>query len=402
MRIADALAAFAVIVVLRDLLGGAQSGMGFLVLLPVLFVAVSGSRGEVALTVALAVLVIVGPIVVVGDPDYPASEWRRAAVVALVAGVTGWVVQRTMAAHRESEENLAAVAEVTRSLHQDDDPRSAVCRATCQVSGASMAMLAEPDGDGGLVLTANLGADVPVGTSVGLDEESGAVDAYSSGQRLFASDLPQGSSFARGLAGRADVASALWQPILAGARVVGILIVGWERRIARPSDRAVKVIALLAGEAASAIERDVLLEAARTDPLTGVLNERAWADEIPRELARSRRAGTPLCLALLDVHGEPGDRAIKEMVAGWSAALRPADRLARLLAGEFAIVLPGCAADDACRVLERVRAVRPEGVTASVGLAQWDGHEAPDALAGRAGHALDEARRAGPDRLVLA
>lgn len=399
---ADALAAFAVIVVLRDLLGGPESGMGFLVLLPVLFVAVSGSRGEVALTVALAVLVIVGPIVVVGDPDYPASEWRRAAVVALVAGVTGWVVQRTMAAHRESEGNLAAVAEVARSMHQDDDPRVAVCRATCQVSGASVAMLAEPDGDGGLVLTANLGADVPVGTRVGLDEESGAVDAYSSGQRLFAADLPHGSSFASGLAGRAEVASALWQPILAGPRVVGILIVGWERRIARPSDRAVRVIALLAAEAASAIERDVLLEAARTDPLTGVLNERAWADEIPRELARSRRAGTPLCLALLEVHGEPGDRAIKEMVAGWSAALRPADRLARLLAGEFAIVLPGCAADDACRVLERVRAVRPDGVTASVGLAQWDGQEAPDALAGRAGHALDEARRAGPDRLVLA
>jgi diguanylate cyclase (GGDEF)-like protein len=181
-----------------------------------------------------------------------------------------------------------------------------------------------------------------------------------------------------------------------------VLIVGWERRIARPSDRAVRVIALLAAEAASAIERDVLLDTARTDPLTGVLNERAWADEIPRELARSRRAGTPLCLAMLDVQGGPADRAVKEMVAGWSAALRPADRLARLFEDRFAIVLPGCAADDACRVLDRVRSVRPGGVTASVGLAQWDGHESPESFAGRAEHALEEARRAGPDRLVLA
>jgi GGDEF domain-containing protein len=398
---ADAVAAFAAVVVLREVLGP-DSGVGALVLLPVLFVAVRGSRVEVAISVALAALVIAGPILVVGGPDYPASEWGRAAAVAFVAGIAGWLVQRTMAAQRESEANLAAVAEVTRSLHHDDDPRVAVCRATCQVSGASVAMLAEPDGDGGLVLTANLGADVPVGDRVGLDDESAAAVAYSTGQRLFTAELSEAGSSGRGFAGRAEVASALWQPILTGARVVGVLIVGWERRIARPSDRAVRIIALLAGEAASAIERDFLLDTARTDPLTGLLNERAWADEISRELARARRGGTPVCLALLDVQGTPGDRAVKEMVAGWSAALRPADRLARLFEDRYAIVLPGCAADDARRVLERVRAVRPEGVTACVGLAQWDGREAPDGFAGRTEHALEAARRAGPDRLVLA
>jgi GGDEF domain-containing protein len=402
VRMADALAAFAVIVVLRDVLGGPDSGVGALVLLPVLFVAVRGSRAEVAVSVGLAALVIAGPILIAGEPEYPASEWRRAAVVALVAGIAGWLVQRTMARQRESEANLAAVAEVTRSMHRDEDPRVAVCRATCQVSGASVAMLAEPDGEGSLVLTANLGADVPVGDRVGLDDESGAAVAYSSRQRLFTADLSESGSFGRGFAGRAEVASALWQPIVAGVTVVGVLIVGWERRIRRPSDRAVRIIGLLAAEAASAIERDVLLDSARTDPLTGVLNERAWADEIPREVARARRGGTPLCLALLDVEGEPGDRAVKEMVAGWSAALRPADRLARLFEDRFAIVLPGCGAEDACRVLDRVRSVRPEGVTSCVGLAQWDGHEAPDGLAGRAEEALAEARREGPDRLVLA
>lgn len=402
MRVADALAAFVVIVILRDILGGPQSGVGALVLLPVLFVAVRGSRAEVAITVVLAALVIAGPILVVGSPDYPPSEWRRAAVIALVAGIAGWLGQRTMQAHRDSEADLAAVAEVTRSMHRDDDPRAAVCRATCQVSGASVAMLAEPDGEGALVLTANLGADVPLGERVALDAESGAAIAYSNGQRLFAADMPHGSSFARGFAGEAAVASALWQPIVAGSRVLGVLVVGWERRIARPSDRAVRVIGLLAAEAASAMERDALLETARTDPLTGLLNERAWADEIPRELARARRAGTPLCLALLDVQGEPPDRAVKEMVAGWAAAVRPADRLARLDEQRFAIVLPGCAADDACRVLERVRSVRPPGAGACVGLAQWDGQEAAEALSGRAAGALDEARRAGPEQLVIA
>jgi diguanylate cyclase (GGDEF)-like protein len=399
---ADALAAFAVIVVLRDVLGGPESGMGALVLLPVMFLAVKGTRGEVVAGVALAVLVIAAPILIVGEPDYPASEWRRAVVVALVAGVAGWLVERTMAAHRQSEANLAAVAEVSRSMHRDDDARGAVCRATCEVSGASVAMLAEPDDDGHLVLTASLGGDVPLGDRVGLDEESGAAIAYTTGQRLFTPDVPEKVSFARGFAGRAQVASALWQPILAGARVVGVLIVGWERRIARPSDRAVRVIALLGAEAAIAIEREGLRQTVRTDALTGVLNEHGWTDEVPRELARAKRAETPLCLAMLDVQGAPGDRALKEMVAGWSAALRPADRLARLFGEQFAIVLPGCAADDACRVLERVRAVRPHGVTACVGLAQWDGREAPEALAQRAEEALASAKLAGPDRLVLA
>ncbi|HEX8205649.1 MAG TPA: sensor domain-containing diguanylate cyclase [Solirubrobacteraceae bacterium] len=399
VRMADALAAFAVIVALRETFPDADAGFEFLVVLPVLFLAVRGSRGEVVAGVVLAVLALAVPALLAGEAERPAAEW---AVIALVAGVGGWLVQSVTAAHRESEANLAAVAEVTRSMHRDEDPRLAVCRATCRVSGASVAMLAEPDGEGGLVLTANLGGDVPLGDRVDLDDDSGAAVAYSTGQRLFAADLPEATSFAQGFAGRGLVASALWQPVLAGARVVAVLIVGWERRIARPSDRAVRIIALLGAEAASAIERDVLIESARTDPLTGVLNERAWTDEIPRELARARRAGSPLCLALLDVEGEPGDRALKEMVAGWSAALRPADRLARLFEDQFAIVLPGCAADDACRVLERVRAVRPEGVTSCVGLAEWDGREAPDALVGRAGSALEEARRTGPDRLVRA
>ncbi|HEX2085095.1 MAG TPA: sensor domain-containing diguanylate cyclase [Solirubrobacteraceae bacterium] len=407
VRMADALAAFTVIVVLRDVLGGAESGVAPLVLLPVLFVAVKGSRAEVAFTVVVAVLVVAVPIVAVGEPDYPDSDWRRALVIAVVATVAGWLVQRTTAAHREAEADLAAVADVARSVRADEDPRTAVCRAGSEVAGATMAMFAEPDGSGQLVLTAALGTEVPVGETVSLDEEpSGAATAFGTGRRLFVSDLAERPALARGFAGRAKVASALWEPVSAGARILGVLIVGWERRIARPSDRAVRLIHLLAAEAASAIEREGLRgeirETARTDPVTGALNQRAWQDELPRELARSGRAATPLCVALLDVEGASEELALKELVAGWTAALRPGDRLARLGDAGFAIVLPGCAASDACRVFDRVRAVRPRGVHVCVGLTEWDGGEPPERLLKRAGEALRAARRAGPDRLVLA
>lgn len=407
VRIADALAAFAVIVALRAALGGAESGVAALVLLPVLFVAVTGSRAEVAFTVLVAVLVVVVPIVAVGEPEYPDSEWRRAAVIAIVATVAGWLVQRTTAAHREAEADLAAVADVARRIRREDDPRTAVCRAGSEVAGASVAMFAEPDGQGNLVLTASLGSDVGVGTTVALDDEpSGAAVAYSTGRRVFVSDVAERPALGRGFVGQAQVASALWEPVAAGARLFGVLIVGWERRISRPSDRAVRLIHLLADEVGSALEREdlrgAIRQTARTDPLTGVLNERAWLDEVPREIARARRASTPLCVALLDVDGRPEGLALKELVAGWTAALRPGDRLARVDESQFAIVLPGCAATDACRVFDRVRAVRPRGVQVAVGLTEWNGSEPPDRLIGRAGDALAAARRAGPDRLVLA
>ncbi|HEX2103931.1 MAG TPA: sensor domain-containing diguanylate cyclase [Solirubrobacteraceae bacterium] len=407
VRLADMLAAFAVIVVLRDVLGGADSGVAPLVVLPVLFMAVKGTRLEVAITVVVAVLVVAVPIVVAGEPDYPPSEWRRAIGVAVVTTIAGWLVHRATQAHRDAEADLAAVAEVARSIRHDEDPRTAVCRAGSEVAGATMAMFAEPDGEGHLVLTAALGTDVEVGETVSLEEEpSGAATAYATGRRLFVSDVGERPALARGFAGRARVASALWEPVAAGPRLLGVLIVGWERRIARPSDRAVRLIRLLADEAANAIEREDLRgemrTTARTDPLTGVLNERAWRDELPREIARAQRAATPLCIALLDVDGQPEERGLKELVAGWTAALRPGDRLARLDALRFAIMLPGCAASDACRVFERVRAVRPRGVQVSVGLTEWHDGEPPERLIHRADDALAAARRAGPDRLVLA
>ena len=50
---------------------------------------------------------------------------------------------------------------------------------------------------------------------------------------------------------------------------------------------------MLAAETAMALERSDLLarleEVARTDELTGLLNRRAWEEQLPREMARARR-----------------------------------------------------------------------------------------------------------------
>lgn len=79
---------------LREAAGGASSGFGGLFLLPVLWLALTAGRRELA-----AILVAMGaaqalPLALVGAPAYPASGWRGAFVITTVAAVTGLMVQR--------------------------------------------------------------------------------------------------------------------------------------------------------------------------------------------------------------------------------------------------------------------------------------------------------------------
>jgi hypothetical protein len=46
--------------------------------------------------------------------------------------------------------------------------------------------------------------------------------------------------------------------------------------------------------------------------------------------------------------------------------------------------------------------VTPDGQTFSAGVAEWDGHEGPERLVGRADRALYEAKHAGRDRIMAA
>ena len=112
---------------------------------------------------------------------------------------------------------------------------------------------------------------------------------------------------------------------------------------------------MLAAETAMALERSDLLarleESARTDDLTGLLNRRAWEEELPREMARARRQQHPLCVAMLDLDffknyndergHQAGDRLLKQSAAAWVAELRASDTLARYGGEEFTVVLAG-------------------------------------------------------------
>ena len=103
-----------------------------------------------------------------------------------------------------------------------------------------------------------------------------------------------------------------------------------------------------------------LRSTARTDPLTGLANRRAW-----------------------DAH------------------LRPTDTLARYGGEEFALLLPHCDTATAESIVARLLSAVPDGQTASCGIAEWDGEESAEALTARADAALYMAKRGGRARAVL-
>ena len=159
---------------------------------------------------------------------------------------------------------------------------------------------------------------------------------------------------------------------------------------------------------------------AMIDPLTGVLNRRAFFDVASREVARSARHDRPLSVAALDidhfktvndVHGHAaGDRVLAEVSACLSASIREEDALGRIGGEEFALLMPETTLPDAARLADRLRrlvaSLAFEGdterfaVTVSMGLSAPDGAEASiKGALRRADAALYDAKEGGRNRI---
>jgi two-component system, cell cycle response regulator len=161
--------------------------------------------------------------------------------------------------------------------------------------------------------------------------------------------------------------------------------------------------------------QDMLFEHAHIDPLTGLPNRRALMERLQQEWARIERHGGQLSFIMADVdnfkgindrHGHNvGDKLLQEVAGVFSAQCRDTDLPARYGGDEFAIIVPGEAANVAVHLADRCRreiakacvAVQSEmiGTLASFGIADARGLSSMGAMMRCADEALYQAKAAG-------
>ncbi len=163
-----------------------------------------------------------------------------------------------------------------------------------------------------------------------------------------------------------------------------------------------------------------LTDAARTDPLTGLLNRRGFEETFEVEIERARRADSSLSVIVGDldrfksINDRLGHAAGDEVLRTIGATLRDSkrswDSAARIGGEEFAVLVPDTDEHGAYTLAERLRvaieeAVEPAGadqLTASFGVVSFPIHgQTADALLNAADQALYAAKRLGRNRAVI-
>jgi diguanylate cyclase (GGDEF)-like protein len=137
-------------------------------------------------------------------------------------------------------------------------------------------------------------------------------------------------------------------------------------------------------------EGDEARQLARVDALTGLGNRRAFDESLDAELARSRRAGTPLSLIVADLNGFKeindrhghvlGDECLRQAASALREAVRQPDHCFRWGGDEFAVLLTGADASVARALSIRLQKAvsgtcrRPDGapLTLTCGHAELD------------------------------
>jgi diguanylate cyclase (GGDEF)-like protein len=413
-----ALVFLAAVAVLRNSVGGTNSGAAVLAMIPVFHTALySRSRRDMAIVVAGVGIFYLAPILIVGPPAYPTTQYRAAVLSVVVSAIIGVATQRLMQSVRSQagqarrrERMLEELTDVVHGLFDSPRPRLDVCGAARRISGATVALLYEPDAEQRLACTATVGLQ-GVAVASAPESQTAVVTAFRSGRPVLATEEVSrrlgGSELWRAAGSPRAV---LCQPLLRHGVALGVLVVGWDETVPAGDPRPT-VTALLAHEAAAVIARadamNVLADEAQTDPLTGLPNRRAWDAQLERALSGE----VPVVIAMLDfdnfkefndTHGHPaGDRLLKETAAAWRDQLRGGDLLARLGGEEFGLLLRDCDAATAVEVTERLRRHVSCGRTCSAGIALAAPGDDAEAVIARADRALYEAKARGRDRVHL-
>lgn len=196
--------------------------------------------------------------------------------------------------------------------------------------------------------------------------------------------------------------------------------------VARPTAEAVVAIrtrlSAIRKMLASLLERVGELEAG-SDTLTRLLTRRFLPTVLRREIELADTHGHAFSIVVIDMDGfkaindtyghDVGDRVLQHVATLLSQAVRSSDYVFRLGGEEFLIVLVGTAQQQALKIADGLRQrIRQRPVTlndgsqlqlsASLGVAGYDGHPDYEPLLNRADQAMYAAKRMGRDRVELA
>jgi diguanylate cyclase (GGDEF)-like protein len=173
-----------------------------------------------------------------------------------------------------------------------------------------------------------------------------------------------------------------------------------------------RLIAWAHGVAIAAERRVAALEAriaylesqVATDELTGIFNRRGFLDAFTRANAAARRGGPRGVVVLCDLNGfkevndqlghARGDQVLRDMGALLRRNTRRMDAVARLGGDEFALLLISASLMGARRKCQHIsRALAAIGISASFGIAEFDGNSDEETVLHRADIAMYEQKR---------
>lgn len=166
-------------------------------------------------------------------------------------------------------------------------------------------------------------------------------------------------------------------------------------------------------------QRDLLLQQATRDPLTGIRNRRAFDEKIEDVIRLQQRVKTKVSLLLLDLdhfktindtygHAE-GDEILIRITEIIKLRIRTTDHVYRLGGEEFVVMVERADIHAAAKLAEQFRTLveacelkYEHPVTVSIGVAEYADGESADSWLRRADQAMFEGKRSGRNQVCLA
>ncbi len=237
----------------------------------------------------------------------------------------------------------------------------------------------------------------------------------STGQSLLVAGEGELAASVPRLTATGQMSCALLVPLAEQGEVAAVVML--VRRSSAPFDeRSEELSSTLVDQAATAVALVRARAEAGTDPVAGCMNHRAMRRRLDEEIGRAARTGNPLSCLLIDLDnfklvndhlGHPaGDAVLREVVQALVGEFRAFDRVARYGGDEFVVILPNADLESAtaagARALERLRGLSSigAGVSASIGVAQWQPQMTTDELLEACDVALLRSKRQGKGRVT--